>query len=334
MIFVTGSSGLVGSHLLYALAKKGEKVRALYRSQESLRTIEHLFAHYNQKNSTSYTTEHIEWIKGDILDVSILDDATSNVNIVYHCAAIVTFLKSDFHTCMKVNRKGTANVVNACLRNNVSKLCYVSSTAALGRSKVMVSEDTKWKSGADVSGYSVSKHSAEKEVFRGAAEGLKVSIVNPCVILGPGDWDKGSLTILKAAKNGLSFYTTGSNAIVDARDVANVLILLAEAEESEEKYLLIGENISFKKLFTMITERLKTKSPKYKLNAPIAKIIAFMLENGLRFFGIKSPLTLESMQSAYKVISYSNQKVKDRFNYSFFTLEQSIDNAIKGRFHD
>ena len=334
MIFVTGSSGLVGSHLLYALAKKGEKVRALYRSQESLRTIEHLFAHYNQKNSTSYTTEHIEWIKGDILDVSILDDATSNVNIVYHCAAIVTFLKSDFHTCMKVNRKGTANVVNACLRNNVSKLCYVSSTAALGRSKEMVSEDTKWKSGADVSGYSVSKHSAEKEVFRGAAEGLKVSIVNPCVILGPGDWDKGSLTILKAAKNGLSFYTTGSNAIVDARDVANVLILLAEAEESEEKYLLIGENISFKKLFTMITERLKTKSPKYKLNAPIAKIIAFMLENGLRFFGIKSPLTLESMQSAYKVISYSNQKVKDRFNYSFFTLEQSIDNAIKGRFHD
>lgn len=334
MIFVTGSSGLVGSHLLYSLAEKGEKVRALYRSQESLRTIEHLFAHYNQKNSTSYTTEHIEWIKGDILDFSILDDATSNVNIVYHCAAIVTFLKSDFHTCMKVNRKGTANVVNACLRNNVSKLCYVSSTAALGRSKEMVSEDTKWKSGADVSGYSVSKHSAEKEVFRGAAEGLKVSIVNPCVILGPGDWDKGSLTILKAAKNGLSFYTTGSNAIVDARDVANVLILLAEAEESEEKYLLIGENISFKKLFTMITERLKTKSPKYKLNAPIAKIIAFMLENGLRFFGIKSPLTLESMQSAYKVISYSNQKVKDRFNYSFFTLEQSIDNAIKGRFHD
>ena len=334
MIFVTGSSGLVGSHLLYALAKKGEKVRALYRSQESLRTIEHLFAHYNQKNSTSYTTEHIEWIKGDILDVSILDDATSNVNIVYHCAAIVTFLKSDFHTCMKVNRKGTANVVNACLRNNVSKLCYVSSTAALGRSKEMVSEDTKWKSGADVSGYSVSKHSAEKEVFRGAAEGLKVSIVNPCVILGPGDWDKGSLTILKAAKNGLSFYTTGSNAIVDARDVANVLILLAEAEESEEKYLLIGENVSFKKLFTMITERLKTNSPKYKLNAPIAKAIAFVLENGLRFFGIKSPLTLESMQSAYKEITYSNQKVKDRFNYSFFTLEQSIDNAVKGRFHD
>ena len=334
MIFVTGSSGLVGSHLLYALAEKGEKVRALYRSQESIRSIEHLFSYYNQKNSTSHTTEHIEWIKGDILDVSILDNATSGADIVYHCAAIVTFLKSDFHTCMKVNRRGTANDVNACLRNEVGKLCYVSSTAALGRSKEVVSEDTKWKSGADVSGYSVSKHSAEKEVFRGAAEGLKVSIVNPCVILGPGDWDKGSLTILKAAKNGLSFYTTGSNAIVDARDVANVLILLAEAEESEEKYLLIGENVSFKKLFTMITERLKTNSPKYKLNAPIAKAIAFVLENGLRFFGIKSPLTLESMQSAYKEITYSNQKVKDRFNYSFFTLEQSIDNTVKGRFHD
>ncbi len=334
MIFVTGSSGLVGSHLLFALAEKNEKVKALYRSSESLRSVDNLFAYYNKKNGTNRTTNNIEWVKGDILDLSLLDEATKDINIVFHCAAIVSFLKSDFHNCMKVNRRGTANVVNACLRNNVGKLCYVSSTAALGRSKGMISENTKWKSSPEVSGYSVSKYCAEKEVFRGAAEGLKISIVNPCVILGPGDWGKGSLTILKAAKNGLSFYTTGSNAIVDARDVANVLMLLAEAQESEEKYLLIGENVSFKRLFTMITDRLKTKSPKYKLNAAIAKTIAFILENGLRFFGVKSPLTLESMQSAYKEVSYSNEKVKNRFNYSFFTLEQSIDNAIEGRFHD
>ena len=334
MIFVTGSSGLVGSHLLYALAEKGEKIRAMYRTEDSLRTIENLFAHYNQKNNTRYTTENIQWVKGDILDLSIIEDATKDVDVVYHCAAIVTFLKADFHTCMKVNRNGTANVVNACLRNNVGKLCYVSSTAALGKSIGLTTEQTKWKPGADVSGYSVSKYSAEKEVFRGAAEGLKVSIVNPCVILGPGDWEKGSLTILRAAKKGLSFYTTGSNAIVDARDVANVLILLSEAQESEEKYLLIGENVSFKDLFTHITKRLKTRSPKYKLNAPIAQAIAFLLEHSLRFFGIKSPLTIESIQSAYKEVSYSNQKVKDRFNYSFFSLEDCINNAIEGRCYD
>ena len=84
----------------------------------------------------------------------------------------------------------------------------------------------------------------------------------------------------------------------------------------------------------MITERLKTKSPKYKLNARVAKVTAFLLENSLRLFGIKSPLTIESIQSAYKQVSYSNQKVKKRFNYSFYTLEESIDNAIEGRFHD
>ena len=334
MIFVTGSSGLVGSHLLYALAAKSEKVKALYRSRESLRTVDKLFEYYNQKNGTNHTTDSIEWVKGDILDINVLYEATKDIDIVYHCAAVVSFLKADFHTCMKVNRRGTANVVNACLGNKVGKLCYVSSTAALGRSKGITSEDTKWKAGPDVSGYSVSKHSAEKEVFRGAAEGLKVSIVNPCVILGPGDWKKSSLTIFNAAKNGLSFYTTGSNAMVDARDVANVLILLSEAQESEEKYLLIGENVSLKKLFTMITERLKTKSPKYKLNARVAKVTAFLLENSLRLFGIKSPLTIESIQSAYKQVSYSNQKVKKRFNYSFYTLEESIDNAIEGRLHD
>ena len=116
--------------------------------------------------------------------------------------------------------------------------------------------------------------------------------------------------------------------------MANVLILLSEAKESEEKYLLIGENISFKKLFTLITKRLKTKSPKYKLNAPIAKAMAFTLEHSLRFFGIKSPLTIESIQSAYKEVSYSNQKVKARFDYSFFSLEDCINNAIEGRSYD
>ena len=43
MIFVTGSSGLVGSHLLYALAEKSEKVKAMYRSSESLLKVDKLF---------------------------------------------------------------------------------------------------------------------------------------------------------------------------------------------------------------------------------------------------------------------------------------------------
>ena len=183
-----------------------------------------------------------------------------------------------------------------------------------------------------MSGYSVSKHSAEKEVFRGAAEGLKVSIVNPCLILGPGNWNQSSLTLLQAALKAPPFFTSGTNAIVDARDVANFLILLSESDESEEKYLLIGENISFQELFTKLSIQLNVRKPKYKMNPIVAKLAAFILEHVIGFFGKKSPVSIESMQSAYKQLSYSNKKARERFNYTFYSIDESINNAINGRF--
>ena len=334
MVFLTGSSGLVGSHLLYALAEKGTPVRAMYRSKESINIVQKLFAYYNSLNETDYSTESIDWIQGDILDTTSLDITMKGVSTVYHCAAMVTFLKADFHTCMKVNRQGTANVVNACLANNIEKLCYVSSTAALGTASDTITEKTIWTPGREVSGYSISKYSAEKEVYRGAAEGLKVSIVNPCLILGPGNWNQSSLTLLKAALKTPPFYTTGSNAVVDARDVANFLILLAESAESEEKYLLIGENISFRVLFTKICSQLKVYPPKFKLSPALAKGTAFLLEHFLRFFGKKSSVSIESMQSAYKTSSYCNDKAKERFDYTFISVDDSIKNAINGRLDD
>jgi hypothetical protein len=68
------------------------------------------------------------------------------------------------------------------------------------------------------------------------------------------------------------------------------------------------------------------------MNPIVAKLSAFILEYVLGFFGKKSPISIESMQSAYKELSYSNIKAKERFNYTFYTIDESIKNAINGRF--
>lgn len=81
MIFVTGASGLVGSHLIQSLIDKGLSVRAIYR-----------------KNIPDFRgSEKVEWIKGDILDVNSLHEAMQNVTHVYHCAAIVAFSPACCH---------------------------------------------------------------------------------------------------------------------------------------------------------------------------------------------------------------------------------------------
>ena len=332
MILVTGSSGLVGSHILYDLIGKKQSVRAVYRSEKRKNRVKKLFDYYNKTLNQSHNFDDVEWFQSDVLDIDTLDESFSGVQKVIHCAALVSFHKLDFHRCMTINRTGTENIVNLCLKNKVEKLCYISSTAALGSLSNPITEKTRWEPGKEVSGYSVSKYSAEKEAFRGAAEGLNTSIVNPCLIIGPGNWHRSSLTILKAGSKGMKYYPSGANAIVDVRDVSNIVLKLLESEESGEKYLVIGHNISFKNLFSHISKSFNKPPPSKKLNKNLAYTGAYILESSYRIFRKRSPISIESIQAAYKNLEYSNEKVKKRFDYKFHSIEDTIDNAIKGRF--
>ena len=334
MILVTGSSGLVGSHVLYDLLRKQESVRAMYRSEKRKRRVQQLFDHYNQTLEQNVKYADIEWVQADILDIDSLEGAIRGVDQVIHCAALVSFHKMDFSRCISINRTGTANVVNLCLKHHIKKLCYISSTAALGTKDFLITEQTAWEPGKEVSGYSISKHGAEKEVFRGIAEGLNASIVNPCVILGPGHWYRSSLTLMHAASRGIRFYPSGANAIVDARDVSQIVLRLLESKESGEKYLLIGQNISFAELFGTIGKAFNKPKPSIPINKKVSLFVAFIMESMYRIFRKRSPISVESIQASFKTLEYSNAKVVKRFNYQFHTIEDTIDNTIKGRFHD
>ena len=187
MIFVTGASGLVGAHLIQSLVEKGKTVVALYRKQIPV------FA----------GSDKVIWKQGDILDIASLEDAMQGVTHVYHCAAIVSFAPGQAGTMLHANVEGTANVVNQCLEQDIQKLVFVSSVAALGRIRKdkPVDESMYWTPATSNSVYGKSKYLAEMEVWRGMAEGLHIAIVNPVIILGAGDWNKGSSEIFKSAYN-------------------------------------------------------------------------------------------------------------------------------------
>jgi len=329
MILVTGATGLLGSHLLYELISKGESCVALCHSKTKINQVETLFRYYNPAQATHFLAQ-ITWKEGDLLDLFFLKELFKSITSVYHCAAKVSFFKSDFTECMRQNREVTANVVNLCLKYKVEKLCYVSSTAAIGNNPLGAStEKDNWEADANNSGYSVSKFSAEKEVWRGIEEGLNAVMINPCVILGPGNWNSGSLSIFKAGSNGLLFYPSGSNATVDARDVAFCMRELMHSEIQSERYLCVGTNQSFKELFTTICTKMGTKTPKYKAPKSLALVIGFFTEFFSRFTGKRNGLSLETVYSAYKNISYEVSKIKVVIPIQFHTLEETIENVVE-----
>lgn len=330
MIFVTGGTGLLGSHLLFELTKSDEPIKAIYRDKTKIETVKKVFYFYSPSTAESQFNK-ITWVFCDILDVTSLREEMTDCNHVYHCAALVSFHKKDYYRLMKINREGTANVINAALENQIKKLCYVSSTAAIGGHEPIITEDSKWKQSPSTSGYSISKYSAEKEVWRGAEEGLNVVIVNPCMIIGAGDWDESSMTIFKTVDKGLKFYTPGSNAFVDARDVSEIMVLLMKSQISNERFLCIGENTTFKNLLTLIANNLSKKTPSYKVSLTTMKIAYFFISIVSRILNKKPIITKETINSSCSNTQYDASKIEKELNFIFINLETSIQNAVNGR---
>lgn len=335
MILVTGSTGLLGSHVVCDLLANGYTVRALYRNTARKHTTESILRFYHP-DSAEQLLQQLEWVEGDILDLSTLTDALTGCEKVIHCAALVSFHRRDFMRLFEHNRQGTANVVNIALEQGVKQMIHVSSTAAVGSDSDIPDgirrESNHWNANESVSGYSLSKYSAEKEVWRGIEEGLPAVIVNPSVMFGPGSWEESSLKIMRTLKNGLRYYTPGGNAFVDVRDVALVIRRLMEYEVTGERFLVTGHNLSFKELFDRICAQLQVKAP-YKSAGPFLTGLAWRISGiAARFAGRRPTITKESAESSQKTRLYSNEKILRQLpGFKFRSLEDTIKTTIEGR---
>ncbi|WP_338418044.1 NAD-dependent epimerase/dehydratase family protein [Pseudotamlana carrageenivorans] len=262
MILVTGGTGLVGAHLLFKLISEGEKVRAIYRSDKSLKHTKNVFSCYSKSPETLINS--IEWVKADILDIPALTEAFKGITLVYHCAALVSFEPDKYHQLRKTNIEGTANLVNLSLSHAVKKFCFVSSIATLGNTlnQLPITEDRIWNPEEDHNDYAITKYGAEMEVWRGTQEGLDAIIVNPSVILGPGIWKNGTGKLFKKAFKGIKYYTAGTIALVDVEDVVNIMITLTNSTIKNERFILVAENWHYKKFITALSNAVQAKPPK------------------------------------------------------------------------
>lgn len=327
---VIGGTGLVGSHLLWLIAQQGP-VLASCRTMKNTERVRRFFLFCDSTKGAEMFSR-IEWVQLDILNIDELARSLKDMRKVYHCAALVSFHRIDFYNCIKINREGTANVVNACLEIPDIRLCYVSSTAAIGQNPGgEIDETCLWKASDINSGYSVSKFGAEKEVWRGIEEGLNAVIINPCTVIGPGPWEEGSMEMFRVAKNGIFFYPSGCNATVDARDVATSMVFLMDSGIRNERYLCTGTNKDFRGLFVAITREMNKTPPLIYAPKWLAIPISYLLETVSLVRKKRQGMTIESARAAYATRVYNSNKLKALMPNTFFSLEESIQHAIKGR---
>ncbi|WP_372754354.1 NAD-dependent epimerase/dehydratase family protein [Mariniflexile sp.] len=324
MILVTGGTGLVGSHLLYKLAKNKERVRAIYRSEHKLDLVKQVFATYTENYESLFNT--IEWIQADILDIPSLTEAFKNISHVYHCAAFVSFEPNKYHFLRKTNIEGTANIVNFCISENIKKLCYVSSIATLGKpiTNKQITEKTAWNPEDDNNVYAITKYGAEMEVWRGTQEGVNAVIVNPGVILGAGIWQYGSGSLFKKAHKGFKYYTSGTIGLIDVADVTAIMITLMNSDITNENFVLVAENWTYKQFLQTLAQSVNTKKPK-KLASPMLLSFAWRLDWLVhKLTGKRRQLTKNLTSSLKSETYYSSNKLKVTLNFDFKSVEKTI----------
>jgi dihydroflavonol-4-reductase len=299
MILITGASGLVGSHLVTQLVREGKQVRALYRSSVPVMP----------------GANKVEWIRGDILDVVALEEAMESIEEVYHCAAIISFNPKKKAALHQTNVEGTANVVNACLGAGIRKLVFVSSVAALGRIRedTAINESMNWSEETSNSEYGKTKYFAEIEVWRGIGEGLDAVIVNPVIILGASDWEKGSSGLFKSAYDEFPWYTEGTSGFVDVVDVVKAMILLMQSDISSQRFILCADSLPYRGIFTQMANNFSKRPPHRKVT-PFLAAIVWRLEAVKAMFTGKDPLlTKETARTAAAKVRFDNTKLKKFF---------------------
>lgn len=264
--------------------------------------------------------------QGDILNPDDLEKVISKVDTIIHCAATVSYSRSDRKIMDEVNVEGTRNIVDLSLAYNIKYFVHISSIGALGRTTTSgkITEKNKWQYSKLNSHYGESKYLAELEVWRGIMEGLKAVILNPSVILGPGDWNRTSARLFKYVWDENPFYTDGLLNYIDVRDVADIVFRMLQLQISGERFILNTGTISFKDFFKQVADKLGKKPPSVKATLPLMKI-ALVVEFIKSFFSNAKPIiTRETANVSKSKIYFDNSKLKRELNPNFVPLAETI----------
>lgn len=285
-VLVTGSTGFIGSVLCRSLCEKGDQVVAFHRPSSVIKMIEDL---------------PVKHVIGDLCDENSVEHAFSGKpEVVFHLGAQMAAGRTR-NRLMDVNVGGTRRVFQAAIRNSVSRVILVSSAFTLGIPEIsqvehsgpgLISESHNWNFSADKWPFAWSKYLAEREVQLASAQGLDVVILNPSIVIGPGDhYRRTNSFLVQMKKNPPVFLVDGGINLVHVQNVVNGLIQAVDFGEKGERYILGGTNISFHDLFSLMSEIAGFSAPRLALSNKLSQEV-FKFKNGQ-----KNPMNIGSMET-------------------------------------
>lgn len=302
-VLITGATGFIGGHLVDANLKAKRNVRALVMT--------------NDPGEAALRKKRVEIVYGDLRDVESLERACRGIDIVFHCAAVVTDWapQSLFDT---VNIGGMEKLCSAALKARVKRFVEMSTNDVFGLGEDVVIDESfplrKWHEP-----YADTKIAAEEVAWRYHREhGLPVTMVYPCWVYGPGDKTFVPLTADAILKKEMIFWR--HDVHVWPTYIDNLIDLLMKISTDKRAvgngYLVHdGEMTTFQNFCAEIARAVGAKEPKLHIPYAIAYAAAIVLEIVWRLLKKKSrPL----------ITTYTVKNLGSRLKFSIAKAEREL----------
>lgn len=313
---ITGANGLIGSHLVRALARRDYEVRGLVRATSDLRNLENA---------------EIELAIGDILQPETLADAMQDCDLVFHTAAVFAYWGYKKSELIEIAKTGTENVLNAAAKAGVPRVILTSSSVTIGSTDqpIALSEKDN-RPYADDPPYVNAKIEQERLAFEQAKQlEIELMAVCPTITLGAPDFGLTESTqmMVNYLKDPLKASWIGGCNLVAAKDVAEAHILVSEKGQVGERYIVGAENLEWQEVHTLLSEICGFPGPYITAHHTTAYLAAAWYEAWHLFTGGAPPSSRAQAKMVGRYYWYNNDKIK-QLGYAPGSAKQALVTAL------
>lgn len=309
---ITGATGVVGGAVLRHLARQGDDLRALVRSEPGAVQVAALGA---------------EPVWGDITDPGTLTQALEGVDLVYHVAGLNLMCPRRPQRLEEVNVAGAVNVVRAARRAGVRRMVFTSSAAVLGERTGEIGNEDSVHRGSYLSHYDRSKHLGEQAVAAEAGD-LEVVMVNPSSVQGPGRRTGTGKLILDLVNGKLPVMVDTWASIVDIDDCARGHLLAAARGEPGRRYVLNSFSLRIREAVEILQEQLDRPLKVRYLPKPVAYAAAATIEGIWRLRRRRPPFCREIVRTISHGHRYDGGRAVRELGMSYIGPEDFLERLV------
>jgi dihydroflavonol-4-reductase len=230
-----------------------------------------------------------------------------------------------------INLQGTRNVISACEKYGVRRLLQVSSVAAIGipENSTPADETFEFNLKNSVLEYHRSKRRSEELVLTAASSGLDAVVVNPASIFGPfGSRYRGMELLQRVRTATILPYFSGGICVVHVADVVDGIVAAAKRGISGNRYILGGENISYRDMFQRAAQAVDAHPRMLPVSPVVSRLAAFLLEPYGRLRKKTPRVTYATHYFAHRCHYYDSNKARRELSYSPRSFQSILDECV------